>query len=77
MDSFATLIALKVRAELERRGKSVSDMSEATGISSLVLTRRLDGASAFTADEIVAVASFFGMDVKDLLGGTPVCGAHI
>lgn len=59
-----------VRAEAARRRVTVLELSRRTGISRPTLTRRLDGDSAFTVDELQAVARVLDLPVTSLLVDT-------
>jgi len=57
----------EVRAHLGRTRQTVKDLADATGIPISTLNRRLLVLSAFTIDELDAIARHFGVEITDLL----------
>lgn len=64
--------AAAVRAELARRKINGTEFATALGWPRTTAWRRLNGNTAFTLDELTAVASFLEVPVADLLPREPV-----
>lgn len=65
------LTAGAVRAELARRRISGRELGREIGWSLGTTSRRLNGLSPMTVDELTAVASFLGVPVTTLLPPEP------
>lgn len=60
-------VAAEVRAELARRRLTTRELAVGAGIALTTLRRRLAGESAFTLDELAAIAGCFGIPLMTLL----------
>jgi transcriptional regulator with XRE-family HTH domain len=59
-------VGANVRAELARRGLPAADLAAELGVSCASVSRRLAGRTPFSADELVATASWLGVPLTDL-----------
>lgn len=62
-------VAANCRAEAARHGKTGQDIADGTGIHRVTLSRRLNGHSPFTIDQLVAIAEFLRVPLATLLQG--------
>lgn len=62
-------VAANCRAEAARHGKSTLDVSAGTGIHRVTIGRRFSGQSAFTVDEVAAVAQYLEIPIATLFVG--------
>lgn len=60
-------LVANLRAELARRGLRQGDLARIWGISEMSVSRRMNGATPITTDELATVAAAFGLEVGDLL----------
>ena len=60
-------VALAVREQLRKSGKTQLDVVDATGIPRTTLNRRMTGNSPFTVNELDLIASFLDVSVSTLL----------
>jgi len=67
MKLFTEEVAAKVRAELAIQRKTVTELSDATGIPHRTLSRRLSGKAAWTTDELWAVSESLGVSIDHLM----------
>lgn len=65
--STSELTAGAIRAELARRRLSGRKLGRAIGWSLGTTSRRLNGQSPITVDELTRIAAFIGIPVTDLL----------
>ena len=70
--TFAHNIAGAVRAELARRGKTVTELTNVIGWSSRTTYRRLNGDAAFTVDELELIANWLHVDVQVLIDSAEI-----
>ena len=71
MNSDRTGIADNISAELARRRLKRADLASVWQVSAVGVSRRLNGSTRITADELVAVADYLGLQVADLLPQEP------
>lgn len=68
VDTFREEVAAAVRSLLGEQRKTVTDLATVLHLSRATASERVNGGSAFTADEMEAVAKFFKLaDVYTLL----------
>ncbi len=60
-------VPAEIRAEMARRGWSVKDLAEQTGIKYVTLTRRLNGDGRLTIAELGPIATSLGLSVSTLV----------
>ena len=60
-------IAGEVRAEMARQQKRAKDLAAAIDMAPASLSRKLNGASGFTVDELLRVANALGVSASRLL----------
>ena len=60
-------VPAEIRAEMARRGWSVKDLAERTGLSHVTLYRRFGGDGRLTIPELTAIAAAFGMAASTLV----------
>ena len=53
-----------LRAELARKGMSIPQLAELTGIKTTTLYDKFNGRSAFTLDEAVLIRDALGLDMS-------------
>lgn len=63
---YAEAVAAEVRAELGRQRKSGSDLAKVLGISPQSIGRRLSGEIAFDVAELSRIATWLGIEIKQL-----------
>jgi transcriptional regulator with XRE-family HTH domain len=68
MDSLTVTTATRLREAIAASGRSLVDISEATGIPRTTLLRRLTGRSPFTVEELGALATELGTTAHALIG---------
>lgn len=61
-------VAANVRAEMARRHHSQNSLAVLIGMRQQALSRRLSGQTAFTIDEIAAIAAILNVRITDLVG---------
>lgn len=66
--SINTGLARAVKIRLDADGTSLREASVRTGIPLTTFSRRLTGASPFSADELASLASMFDITVSGLAG---------
>jgi transcriptional regulator with XRE-family HTH domain len=64
-------VAANLRAEIARRKRRQADLTDVWGISQMGVSRRLAGSVPITAGELQAAAEWLGLDMADLMPGTP------
>ena len=69
-------VAATVRAELARQAKTGSALARHLGMPQSAVSRRLQGAIAFTVEDLVAVAEWLDIPVTTLLLPTKETTAH-
>lgn len=60
-------VPAEVRAEMARRGWSVRELADRTGITHVTLSRRLGGDGNLTIPELEAICGAFGISVSTLV----------
>jgi DNA-binding Xre family transcriptional regulator len=60
-------IAGELRAHMARQRITATVLSEAVGIPQATLSRKLNGKSGFTLDELFAIGDQLGVDVTEVL----------
>lgn len=65
--TYSAALAAEVRAALGRAGLRQSHLATATGISRAVLSRKLSGRQAISADELLVIAEALGVKASDLM----------
>ena len=65
-DRTATLAA-NLRAELARRGMRQGDLAAIWGLSEMSVSRRMNGTTPISADELQKASTAFGLTADDLL----------
>ena len=63
-------VSARIRGHMAMQRKTVQGMCLATGMAASTASRRLAGTSAWTLDEIAAVAAYLGISASDLIVGT-------
>jgi transcriptional regulator with XRE-family HTH domain len=66
-DTFRTVIAGHVRAEMARQCKTQRDLAEVLGIDEGSTSLRFRGARSFRAEELVQVADWLGVPIGQLV----------
>lgn len=66
--TYSQRVARNVRAEMVRAGRIQSEIAGRLGISQQSLSRRLSGATAFSIDELAAIADSLDVRLTVLLG---------
>ena len=61
-----TDVAANLRAEIARRQKRQADLAAIWGMSSMAVSRRVNGAVPMSAEQTAAAAKWLGMPVADL-----------
>lgn len=68
-ESPSSAAAANCRAEAARRGRTLQEIAEGTGIGRVTLSRRMNGSSSFTINELVAIAAYLSVPLSTLLAG--------
>lgn len=69
-------VAANVRAEAARQSFSQSRLAEELGMNQPAISRRLTGKVDFSASELSALASLFGVPVATLFASAPTVRAQ-
>lgn len=64
---FARAQAAEVRAVLGRKQKSIRELSDATGLSTSYLSKRLKGDAPMTLNDLEAICSALGEDIQGFI----------
>lgn len=65
--SYAEAVAAEVRVAMARRGLNATSLSTLCDIPRVTLWRRLSGKSAFTVDELAAIARVLEVEISSLM----------
>ncbi|MEC5150629.1 helix-turn-helix transcriptional regulator [Cryobacterium sp. GrIS_2_6] len=63
-------IAEEIRGEMEYQGRTLKELSAATGISMAILRRRLTGEKSFYVEELERICRYLNISVIDLIERT-------
>lgn len=67
MNEVRRSVSSAVRVEMARNSLRQADLAEALGLSQQAVSRRLKGLVSFDADELVTLASLFGVSASALI----------
>lgn len=73
--TYAAAVAAEVRAEMGRKQVTATHLATRTDIPSATLSRRLNGRSAFTVEELHRISAVLGVPVSVLVPDSASAGA--
>ncbi|MCI6584058.1 MAG: helix-turn-helix domain-containing protein [Mobiluncus sp.] len=65
--SAGTVLAREIKAELVRKGESVSDLANALGIRRATISNKLNGRTPIATDELFAISDQLGLSPAELI----------
>jgi len=68
-------LATELRAELARRRLAGAQLARDTGIPQQTMSRKLNGQSEFTFDDVVSIARALDIALADLIGMAAIDGS--